>query len=134
MDSLHSTVGPASTVHTIIESSDQILWGDPKRTQLFYRGRGTVRGRRHASHARVGSRVSPAAASWFAAALGVAAAAAASAPTGGAVRREAFEVACDGARRARLLVQLDRQLREGPPGQRDARGVNGGKGGVHEQV
>ena len=75
----------------------------------------------HASGS-AGPRVSPGAASCFAA---LHAAAAASATAGGAVRREPFEVECDSARRARLLVQLGRQLREGPPDREGTRGVNG---------
>ena len=99
----------ASRYFPIRLSPNHILWGDPKSTQLFYRGHGTGRGCRHAS---AGSRVSPGAASCFAA---LNAAATTSAAAGGAVRRKPFEVACDSARRARLLVQLARQLREGPP-------------------
>ena len=103
------STAPASRYFPIRLSPNHILWGDPKSTQLFYRGHGTGRGRRHAS---AGSRVSPGAASCFAA---LNAAATTSATTRGAVRRKPFEVACDSARRARLLVQLARQLREGPP-------------------
>ena len=109
----------ASRYFPIRLSPNHILWGDPKSTQLFYRGHGTGRGCRHAS---AGSRVSPGAASCFAA---LNAAATTSAAAGGAVRRKPFEVACDSARRARLLVQLARQLREGPPDREGTRGVNG---------
>ena len=106
--------------YTFKLSPNHILRGDPKSTQLFYRGHGTGRGRRrvHASGS-AGPRVSPGAASCFAA---LHAAAAASATAGGAVRREPFEVERDSARRARLLVQLGRQLREGPP-DREGRAV-----------